>query len=336
MRRRDFLSSAAAAAALLPTAALAETFAPSAEENTAADSHAMPLGLLITPADGPEETIKRVHDLGFPTCFFSLDAYIGKFTPQLATQFKGLLAKYSVTCTTVEVVGPQPLVWDFMQGPTTIGLVPSCHPRRAYRRAQAGLRLRQTPRRPPGPDALRLHPGEPIRPSLQRNRRRHQGSRAALRREQPALPHGDRTGNPHDDVARPPRRQHAQPRRRPRHRQPHPLRQSQSRRRCRHPRAARALHACQGRPLAHQPGQAWRRSSHRHRSGRLQKGLLPDCAKPATRAPSPSSAKPTARSRSKMSAKRSSTSKRCSRRLHNHSTRHPRPSGAAAHGGIYG
>jgi sugar phosphate isomerase/epimerase len=125
MRRRDFLSSAAAAAALLPTAALAETFAPAAEENTAGGSHAMPLGLLITPADGPEETIKRVHDLGFPTCFFSLDAYIGKFTPQLATQFKGLLAKYNVTCTTVEVVGPQPLVWDFMQGPTTIGLVPA-------------------------------------------------------------------------------------------------------------------------------------------------------------------------------------------------------------------
>ena len=124
MRRRDFLSSAAAAAALLPTAALAETFAPAAEENTAGGSHAMPLGLLITPANGPKETIKRVHDLGFPTCFFSLDAYIGKFTPQLATQFKGLLAKYNVTCTTVEVVGPQPLVWDFMQGPTTIGLVP--------------------------------------------------------------------------------------------------------------------------------------------------------------------------------------------------------------------
>jgi sugar phosphate isomerase/epimerase len=128
MRRRDFLSSAAAAAALLPTAALANTFAPSSSsstsQNTAADPHTMPLGLLISPAAGPEETIKRVHDLGLPTCFFSLDAYIGKFTPALATQFKGLLAKYNVTCTTVEVVGPPPLVWDFMQGPSTIGLVP--------------------------------------------------------------------------------------------------------------------------------------------------------------------------------------------------------------------
>jgi L-ribulose-5-phosphate 3-epimerase len=124
MRRRDFLSSAAAAAALLPTAALAETFAPAAPPTTAPDPNAMPLGLLISPAEGPEETIRRVHDLGLPTCFFSLDAYIGKFTPALATQFKDLLAKYNVTCTTVEVVGPQPLVWDFMQGPATIGLVP--------------------------------------------------------------------------------------------------------------------------------------------------------------------------------------------------------------------
>src|SRR5580692_8515109 len=124
MRRRDFLSSAAAAAALLPTAALA-AFAPFPESPApASGAHDMPLGLLISPAEGPEETIKRVHDLGLPTCFLSLDAYIGKFTPALATQFKGLLAKYNVTCTTVEVVGPQPLVWDFMQGPTTIGLVP--------------------------------------------------------------------------------------------------------------------------------------------------------------------------------------------------------------------
>ncbi|HEY3991173.1 MAG TPA: sugar phosphate isomerase/epimerase family protein [Acidobacteriaceae bacterium] len=128
MRRRDFLSSAAAAAALLPTAAFASTLVPTAEatalQNSAIDSHAMPLGLLISPAAGPEETIRRVHDLGLPTCFLSLDAYIGKFTPALATEFKGLLAKYNVTCTTVEVVGPPPLVWDFMQGPSTIGLVP--------------------------------------------------------------------------------------------------------------------------------------------------------------------------------------------------------------------
>ena len=124
MRRRDFLSSAAAAAALLPTATFASTLASAEAPSSADTGHFMPLGLLISPAEAPEETIKRVHDLGLPTCFLSLDAYIDKFTPQLANQFKGLLAKYNVTCTTVEVVGPPPLVWDFMQGPSTIGLVP--------------------------------------------------------------------------------------------------------------------------------------------------------------------------------------------------------------------
>jgi L-ribulose-5-phosphate 3-epimerase len=120
MRRRDFLSSAAIAAAT--TCVPVPTFGD--DPKPVASGRPMPLGLLISPAAGPEETIKRVHDLGFPTCFLSLDAYIGKFTPQLATQFKGLLTKYNVTCTTVEVVAPPPLVWDFMQGPSTIGLVP--------------------------------------------------------------------------------------------------------------------------------------------------------------------------------------------------------------------
>jgi sugar phosphate isomerase/epimerase len=124
MRRRDFLSSAAAAAALIPAAVIAGPFVSPVQAQSAVSGTSMPLGLLITPADGPEETIRRVHDLGLPTCFLSLDAYIGKFTPQLANEIKGLLTKYQVTATTVEVVGPKPLEWNFLQGPSTIGLVP--------------------------------------------------------------------------------------------------------------------------------------------------------------------------------------------------------------------
>jgi sugar phosphate isomerase/epimerase len=84
----------------------------------------MALGLLISPYGAPEATIRRVHDLGFSNCFLSLDGYINKFTPDAAKQIQDLLAKYEVTATTVEVVGPPPLVWNFMQGPSTIGLVP--------------------------------------------------------------------------------------------------------------------------------------------------------------------------------------------------------------------
>ncbi|HEY2859863.1 MAG TPA: sugar phosphate isomerase/epimerase family protein [Terracidiphilus sp.] len=84
----------------------------------------MAVGLLVSPYGAPEATIKRVHDLGFSNCFLSLDGYIGKFTPDVATQIKGLLAKYEVVATNVEVVGPAPLEWNFLRGPATIGLVP--------------------------------------------------------------------------------------------------------------------------------------------------------------------------------------------------------------------
>ena len=84
----------------------------------------MALGLMIAPFNAPEATIRRVHDLGFPTCFLSLDGYINRFTPEAAAQLKDLLAKFELTATTVEVVGPQPLEWNFLRGPSTIGLVP--------------------------------------------------------------------------------------------------------------------------------------------------------------------------------------------------------------------
>ena len=82
------------------------------------------LGLVISPFDAPKQHLRQVHELGFSTCFLSLDKYLGHFTPALATQYRDLLTKYQLTATAVEVVGPGPLVWDFLHGPSTIGLVP--------------------------------------------------------------------------------------------------------------------------------------------------------------------------------------------------------------------
>jgi sugar phosphate isomerase/epimerase len=84
----------------------------------------MALGLLISPYGDPEATIKRVHDMGFTNCFLSLDGYINKFSADAAKQISDLLGKYQVVATTVEVVGPGPLEWNFLQGPSTIGVVP--------------------------------------------------------------------------------------------------------------------------------------------------------------------------------------------------------------------
>jgi sugar phosphate isomerase/epimerase len=78
----------------------------------------------VSPYGAPEATIRRVHDLGFNNCFLSLDAYIGKFTPEAAKEIRDLLDKYEVVATTVEVVGPPPLEWNFLRGPATIGVVP--------------------------------------------------------------------------------------------------------------------------------------------------------------------------------------------------------------------
>ena len=119
MNRRQFLGLASAAAAvnwLHSAAALTATPTTSLKP--------MELGLLIVPFGSPEERVRLVRELGFSNCFLSLDGYIGAFTPDLVTQFRDLLAKYNITVTTVEVVGPGPLKWNFTQGPSTIGLVP--------------------------------------------------------------------------------------------------------------------------------------------------------------------------------------------------------------------
>ena len=114
MDRRDFLGLAA-------TATLGHMLSPAA---AIGELKPMALGLLIAPFGAPEEHIRRVHDLGFSNCFLSLDGYLGGFTPDVVSQFRELLAKYEVTVTTVEVVGPKPLTWNFTRGPSTIGLVP--------------------------------------------------------------------------------------------------------------------------------------------------------------------------------------------------------------------
>jgi sugar phosphate isomerase/epimerase len=119
MDRRTFLGAATAAAITTGLHPI-----PSPAEPEKSKLKPMALGLLISPYGAPEATIKRVHDMGFSNCFLSLDGYINKFTPDAAKEIGDLLAKYELAATTVEVVGPAPLEWNFLQGPATIGLVP--------------------------------------------------------------------------------------------------------------------------------------------------------------------------------------------------------------------
>ena len=117
MDRREFMA-AASAAVLVESLPAARAQAPATKLKP------MAVGLLISPFGAPEERLKRVHDLGFTNCFLSMDGYLDHFTPDLGPLFRDLLQKYELVATTVEVVGPKPLVWDFLKGPSTIGLVP--------------------------------------------------------------------------------------------------------------------------------------------------------------------------------------------------------------------
>jgi L-ribulose-5-phosphate 3-epimerase len=119
MHRRDFISFAAAAtlAQVVPSVG-AFAMVPSAPIKP------MDVGLLIVPFGAPEEHFRQVRELGFDNCFLSLDSYIDGFTPAVVSQFRDLIAKYSLTVTTVEVVGPGKREWNFTEGPSTIGLVP--------------------------------------------------------------------------------------------------------------------------------------------------------------------------------------------------------------------
>ncbi len=117
MDRRTFLG--AASAAILTSA-----FDSAPAKAGLAPLKPMAVGLLVNPHPAPEATFRRVRDLGFTNCFLSLDAYLNAFTPEMASQFRDLLAKYNLVATAVEVVGPGPLEWNFTRGPETIGLVP--------------------------------------------------------------------------------------------------------------------------------------------------------------------------------------------------------------------
>jgi len=135
MDRRQFVAGAMGAA-MVSAKGFAAGF--SGANATGSALKPMAVGLMIQPASGPEEVISRVKKLGMTNCFLSLDGYIGKFTPALATQISGLLEKYEIAATSAEVVGPGKLVWDFVDGPSTIGVVP-----RASRAARADA-LKQT------------------------------------------------------------------------------------------------------------------------------------------------------------------------------------------------
>ena len=79
------------------------------------------LGLIIGIGKDPDAAMTKVHDLGLPTC----QVYVDDFAPEQVGRLRQALDKYGIEATSLVVGGPGKEVWDFYQGPLTIGLVPS-------------------------------------------------------------------------------------------------------------------------------------------------------------------------------------------------------------------
>lgn len=110
-RRRfvQFSATVAAASATLSPNGLA-----------AARATAIRLGLYVEGTEDPDAAVRKVRDLALPTCQIGMEEY----TPVKGKQLKDALARYGIEATALGVVGPGKKVWDFYQGPLTIGIVP--------------------------------------------------------------------------------------------------------------------------------------------------------------------------------------------------------------------
>src|SRR5208337_3858186 len=67
-----------------------------------------------------DAAIKRVHDFGLPTC----QVVIHETGADAAANLRAALDRYHVEATSAVATGPGKEVYDFYQGPLTIGLVP--------------------------------------------------------------------------------------------------------------------------------------------------------------------------------------------------------------------
>jgi sugar phosphate isomerase/epimerase len=81
------------------------------------------LGVMASLSAGPEAELKKAHDLGLPTC--QIVCWQPElFSEEMVRRLIVAAPQYQVEVTTIWTGMPGPAVWNFTEGPTTIGLVP--------------------------------------------------------------------------------------------------------------------------------------------------------------------------------------------------------------------
>ena len=134
LNRRKFLQSSGGALAVTmslgPTALATTVSRPTPASSQpelsirplAADEGKKPLrlGLIIGIGKDPDAALAKVHELGLPTS----QIFVDEFETDLVGRLRQALEKYQIEATSLVVGGPGKEVWDFYQGPLTIGLAP--------------------------------------------------------------------------------------------------------------------------------------------------------------------------------------------------------------------
>ena len=83
----------------------------------------MKIGVLVNLDNNVEAEIKKVSDLGIYSCQLSC-WNMNMYTDEIAARVNKATKEYGVTVSTVWGGWQGPGVWDFYDGPVTLGLVP--------------------------------------------------------------------------------------------------------------------------------------------------------------------------------------------------------------------
>ncbi|HEY6291003.1 MAG TPA: TIM barrel protein [Terriglobia bacterium] len=78
------------------------------------------LGWIVGVGNDPDAAIAKVKELGVPTCQLEVD-YLDD---ELARRLGEALTKYGIVATALGTSGPGPDVYNFYEGPLTLGIVP--------------------------------------------------------------------------------------------------------------------------------------------------------------------------------------------------------------------
>ncbi|MGH9535002.1 MAG: sugar phosphate isomerase/epimerase family protein [Terriglobales bacterium] len=117
----------------------------------AATPRPWPLGVIVNVGPDPAADLARVQALGLPTCQLELD----DFQPAVLARLAAALPASGLRCTALGTAGPGPSVYNFYDGPLTLGLVPGTFRAQRIERIQ---RLSDFARRV-GVATVRIHVG---------------------------------------------------------------------------------------------------------------------------------------------------------------------------------